>query len=78
VAKLHIEAGWETALEAVLRERMSAQMSTWTGPRPSSAMPPAGQAGAVRNAGWPPEAQPVAGLKPFWASAADERSGPAP
>ncbi|WP_284078346.1 chromosome segregation protein SMC [Herbaspirillum aquaticum] len=66
--KLHIESGWETALEAVLRERMSAlEMSNldWAKAFFSDA-PPAKLALYAPNAGLAqPEAQPVAGLKPF-------------
>ena len=34
--KLHVEPGWETALESAMRERMaSMEVRSWTGPAPS-------------------------------------------
>jgi len=66
--KLHIESGWETALEALLRERTAAlEMSNldWAKAFFSDA-PPAKLALYSPNAGAPvPAGEPPAGLKPF-------------
>jgi chromosome segregation protein len=65
--KLHIEAGWETALEAVLRERMSSlQMSNieWAKAFFSDA-PPAKLALFAPTSAVPPAMVDVPGLKPF-------------
>jgi chromosome segregation protein len=65
--KLNIESGWETALEAVLRERTSAlQMSNieWAKAFFSDA-PPAKLALFAPSTAAPPATIEVAGLKPF-------------
>jgi chromosome segregation protein len=65
--KLHIESGWETALESVLRERTSAlQMSNieWAKAFFSDA-PPAKLALFAPSTAVPPAPVEVAGLKPF-------------
>ena len=67
--KLHIESGWETALEAVLRERTSAlQMSSieWAKAFFGDA-PPAKLALYAPSTAVPPAAPEVPGLKPFLA-----------
>ena len=66
--KLHIESGWETALEAVLRERMSAlEMSNLDWAKAFFAdAPPAKLALYAPNAGIAqPAPQAAGGLKPF-------------
>ena len=65
--KLHIEQGWETALESVLRERMSAlEVSNldWAKAFFNDA-PPAKLALFAPNPAAAPAAPPPAGLKPF-------------
>ena len=65
--KLHIEQGWETALEAILRERTSAlQMSNidWAKAFFSDA-PPAKLALFAPSTATPPAPADVAGLRPF-------------
>jgi chromosome segregation protein len=66
--KLHIDQGWETALESVLRERMSAlEMSNldWAKAFFSDAPPAKLALYTPNNAGSTPAGDTPAGLKPF-------------